>query len=74
MAGAEVLNGVQTMKLLRITRTTLAAMLASGQLRGFVRGKVIRVSRQSVEELLGGRLGVGSDRAGERRAAPAPAA
>lgn len=51
----QILNASETMKLLRISRETLAAMLASGELRGFVRGKVIRVSRESVEELLGDR-------------------
>jgi len=43
------------MQMLRISRETLRAMLASGELRGFERGKVIRVDRRSVEELLRGR-------------------
>lgn len=59
------LNASETMRLLRITRTTLADLLASGELRGFVRGKVIRVSRQSVEELLGDRRRRGSGAAAE---------
>ena len=46
------LNATETLRWLRITRETRAAMLAFGELRGFQRGKIIRVSRQSVEELL----------------------
>lgn len=49
------LNAKETMQLLRISRETLRAMLASGELRGFERGKIIRVERRSVEELLRGR-------------------
>ena len=48
-----MLNARETMMLLRISRGTLRAMLASGELHGFERGKVIRVSRQSIEDLLG---------------------
>ena len=48
-----MLNACETMRLLRISRETLGAMLASGELHGFERGKVIRVSRQSIERLLG---------------------
>ncbi len=48
-----MLNARETMRLLRISRETLGAMLASGELCGFERGKVIRVSRQSIERLLG---------------------
>ena len=51
----ETLNATETMKVLRISRDTLRAMLASGELRGFERGKVIRIDRRSVEELLRGR-------------------
>ena len=51
----ETLNARETMQLLRISRDTLRAMLASGELRGFERGKVIRIDRRSVEELLRGR-------------------
>ncbi len=51
----ETLNARETMQLLRISRATLRVMLASGELRGFERGKVIRVDRRSVEELLRGR-------------------
>ncbi len=50
---SETLNASETMKLLRISRETLRAMLASGELRGFERGKVIRIDRRSVEALLG---------------------
>ena len=53
MTTETTLNAAETMRWLRITRETLAAMLASGELRGFRRGRIIRVSRQSVEELLG---------------------
>lgn len=49
----ETLNAKETMELLRISRKTLGAMLDSRILRGFERGKVIRVDRRSVEELLG---------------------
>jgi excisionase family DNA binding protein len=49
------MNAKETMRLLRISRDTLRAMLASGDLRGFERGKVIRIDRRSVEELLRGR-------------------
>ena len=49
----ETLNARETMELLRISRETLRAMLASGELRGFERGKVVRVDRRSVEKLLG---------------------
>lgn len=50
---SETLNATETMTLLRISRATLRAMLAAGELRGFERGKVIRVDRRSVEALLG---------------------
>jgi hypothetical protein len=49
----ETLNASETMRLLRIGRETLAAMLDSGELTGFVKGKVIRIDRRSVERLLG---------------------
>ena len=49
----ETLNARETMEILRISRETLAALLESGELQGFQKGKVIRVSRRSVEELLG---------------------
>ena len=48
-----MLNARETMRLLRISRGTLRAMLASGELHGFERGKVIRISRQSIADLLG---------------------
>ena len=51
----ETLNAKETMQLLRISRETLREMLASGQLRGFERGKVIRIDRRSVDKLLRGR-------------------
>jgi excisionase family DNA binding protein len=51
----ETLNARETMRLLRISRDTLRALLSSGKLRGFERGKVIRIDRRSVEELLRGR-------------------
>ena len=49
----KTLNARETMRLLRVSRETLAALLESGKLAGFVRGKVIRVSRRSIEQLLG---------------------
>lgn len=52
----ETMNATETMKLLRISRETLRQMLSSGELRGFARGKVIRIDRRSVEELLRGRV------------------
>jgi len=49
----ETLNASETMRLLRISRETLGALLDSGELKGFVKGKVIRIDRRSVEKLLG---------------------
>jgi excisionase family DNA binding protein len=49
------MNAREVMQLLRITPATLKALLASGRLRGFQQGKVIRIDRRSVEELLRGR-------------------
>ena len=48
------LNASETMKVLRITRSTLSRMLAAGDLRGFIRGNVIRIDCCSVEQLLSG--------------------
>ena len=50
----QMMNARETMLALRISRATVRAMLAAGRLRGFRQGKVIRISRQSVEDLLGG--------------------
>ncbi len=55
------LNAAETMRMLRITRSTLAAMLADGELRGFIKGKVIRIDRRSVEQLLNGCTATGAD-------------
>jgi excisionase family DNA binding protein len=48
------LNAAEVMRMLRVSRDTVRAMLASGELRGFARGKVIRIDKRSVEELLAG--------------------
>ncbi len=47
------LNCREVMRLLRVTRATVRAMLGRGDLRGFQRGKVIRIDPRSVERLLG---------------------
>jgi len=49
----QALNARETMEILRISRETLAALLESGELQGFVKGKLIRIDRGSVEKLLG---------------------
>ncbi len=47
------LNCAEVMRLLRISRSTVREMLACGELRGFERGKIIRIDRRSVDRLLG---------------------
>ena len=48
------LNCLEVMRALRVSRQTVRDMLAAGELRGFRRGKVFRVTRLSVEQLLDG--------------------
>lgn len=48
------LNCLEVMRKLRVSRRTVRDMLAAGELRGFRRGKVFRVTRDSVERLLDG--------------------
>ncbi len=49
----ETLNCAEVMRLLRVSRDTVVQMLENRELRGFRRGKVIRVDRRSLDRLLG---------------------
>lgn len=50
----KVLNCAQTMAALHVSRATVRDMLAKGELQGFRRGKIVRVTAESVERLLNG--------------------
>ena len=52
---SSTMNCVEVMKALRVSRGTVKTMLDHGELRGFRRGNVIRIARESVERLLDGR-------------------
>lgn len=49
---SDAMNAAEVMRMLRIGRTTLGRLIEDGTLRGFKRGKVVRVARASVERLL----------------------
>lgn len=48
-----LLTGTEASKLLRISRETVRAMLERGDLKGFSRGRVTRITLESVEALVG---------------------
>lgn len=46
------INATEAMRILRVSMPTIRALLRDGTLKGFKRGKIIRISKHSVEELL----------------------
>lgn len=48
----EFMNCAEAMRLLRLSRETIVQMLRTGELRGFVRGRAVRIQRTSVDELI----------------------
>ncbi len=58
----DVLSLAEVCRALRVGRRTAATMLARGELKGFRRGRIVRISRASVQRLLDGK---GSEAPGE---------
>ena len=48
-----LLTGTEAGELLRVSRETVRAMLVRGDLKGFSRGRVTRITLESVQALVG---------------------
>lgn len=62
-----LVNGITAARSLGVSRQTVRRLIESGQLRGFHAGRIIRVTRDSVERLL---AGPAQDRPSEDLGAP----
>ena len=49
----DLLTATETSEFLRVSRETVRAMLVRGDLKGFSRGRVTRITLESVQELVG---------------------
>jgi len=50
----DVLSAIEVARRLRVGRKTVLAMIERGELKGFKRGRLIRVTAASVQRLLDG--------------------
>lgn len=53
----ELLKGAEAKAILRISDDTLRRMIRQGHLQGFITGKTTRVTRESLDQLIGRRPG-----------------
>ena len=58
MADVELLTAAEVGAMLRVTRQTVRKMIQRGDLEGFQCGRITRVTRDSVEHLVGTPLAV----------------
>ena len=65
----EVLSAIEVAKRLRVGRKTVVEMIQGGQLKGFKRGRLIRVTAESVRRLLDGAEKTPEETPGAERAA-----
>ena len=72
MADVELLTAAEVSEMLRVTRQTVRKMIERGELKGFQCGRITRITRDSVEHLVGTPLAVSegiSEVEGSRRSA-----
>lgn len=61
----EVLSAIDVARKLRVGRRTVLRLIENGTLKGFKRGRLIRVTAASVQRLLDGQT-AGAEKDGER--------